>query len=310
MQEKLPSNIQNPEAVEVEQLIVKIESEPGNSRIDPRDFIDLFDDPNEIENDIASSERLLKLYKDNAELLGEREKVMTVDANFVETMVPEAIKRIGWLGRVKVIRPSLYDDFVRHIDTIVQIQEKEIAETVEDLRCLGFSIDFTISPTEAKENVLKIAEEIKRGFCPSAKYFKTEFKTKRGVEVIKLKNFKMPRIVIACDKEMMEDTKDKFIEYIHSPDDNKKKQEVQNCNMKYLFIHEAMVQLEYFGKIASLAGNEVVASKHVEVLASLKRIIAEQGINNNNLISKTWNDRAFKEIIAGIAIALNKKTKL
>ena len=306
MQEKLPEYVKDKEAQEIEQLISRIENKPENQRIDPRDFKDIFDDPNEIENDIASSERLLERFKESTNALGEREKVMTVDANLVETMVPEAIKKLGWLGYVKVIKPSLYDDFVRHIDTIVQIQEKEVAETIEDLRCLGFSIDFTISPTEARENVIKIAEEIARGYIPSAKYFKTEFKTKNGTESVKLKNFKMPRIVIACDKKMMEEAKSRFVEYIHHPEDDKKRKEAQECDMKFVFIYEAMVQIEYFGLIAKQVGNVAAERKHAEVLEAFKRIIAKQGIDIKTLQAKTRNDHAFREIITGLTQASNK----
>lgn len=104
-----------------------------------------------------------------------------------------AIEKYGWLAKeVNVIVTSEYDDFVRGIDSIAQI-----ITGLDKLEHLGFAIDFATGSEDVGNKIRRTFDAIDQGFTPSVKYFESE---KTG----KLKNFKVPRIVIGSGSETLE----------------------------------------------------------------------------------------------------------
>jgi hypothetical protein len=104
-----------------------------------------------------------------------------------------AIEKYGWLAdQVNLIVTSEYDDFVRGIDSIAQI-----ITGLDKFEHLGFAIDFATGSEDVGNKIRRTFDAIDQGFTPSIKYFESE---KTG----KLKNFKVPRIVIGSGPETLE----------------------------------------------------------------------------------------------------------
>lgn len=102
------------------------------------------------------------------------------------------IAEYGWLAPdVNMIVTSEYDDYVRGIDSIAQI-----ITGPEQFEHLGFAIDFASGAEDVGMKIRRTFDSIDQGFTPSVKYFDSE---KTG----KLKNFKVPRIVIGASPDTL-----------------------------------------------------------------------------------------------------------
>jgi len=281
-------------------FIDQIESNPDNKRIDPSEFIGLTTNyggqkvvlftEEVVKNDLLAVEQKLTQIKKSMAELSDSQREANITADFVETMIPQAIKELGWLGdQVKVIHPSLYDDFFRGIDMAIQIlPDKEIVDE-RDMRCLGFSIDFTISRKEAETKFFNEMISIVLGRIPAMKYFATKFRTKEGEKEIKLKDFKIPRVIMTCTGQALEEAKEDFLKF---EDDNKNQaviERVSNNPLRFHFINETLSQLRFFTVLAEKVGNFRARDIYENSLRAFEVAVSEIGFDSNTVIEKTRN---------------------
>ncbi len=66
---------------------------------------------------------------------------------------------------------------------------------------------------------------IAKGKVPSMKYFKTDIQTSKGPMEIKLKNFKLPKVIMSCPKEIMDQSKEDLLNFEINSDDEEAKKE-------------------------------------------------------------------------------------
>lgn len=280
------------------QFIDEIESDPDNYRIDPLDFVGLkayfggqetvLFSREEVEADLARVEEKKQSILREKEKLSEEQLEKRITAEFVETMIPVAIKEMGWIGdRVRVIHPTLFDDFFRGVDMAVQINPEKEIRSEREMRCLGFSVDFTISRDEAKKKFFGELLAIARGELPEMKYFSTKFETSLGTREIKLKSFKIPKIILTCNGAPLDDAKEDFMAYEDDPDNSTVKERVNNNPLRYFFIKETLRQLEIFVKIADKLGNERVGDFYYKSLTAFRDMISDLGFTQAFLDEKT-----------------------
>ncbi len=209
-------------------------------------------------------------------------------ANYVEIAVPEAIRQLGWLGdNVKVIRTSEYDDLFNGVDSVVQMVPKSIVENVTDLKTIGFSIDFTISPEGAGIKAFNLAVSIAEGKIPLVKYFSTDIMTKEGItKNVKIRDFKIPKIIMSCSNQVLRRSQADLLKFEENPGDAEAKENAQDTVLRYHFIRQTLKQLEFFIGVAKEFGNTGAESLYQGSLESFKGIIAGLGITNEVLNEK------------------------
>lgn len=282
---------------EVISLIENIEKLPENERIDPNFFrnVKKVVDGKEINEfpikmimeDLKKVEEKKEMILHQKQNLTEAEINANTVASFVETAVPEAIKKLGWLGdKIKVIRPSLYDDYFRGIDNIIQILPDEVVEDEKDIKCMGFSIDFTISDDAAKKKVFEAALAIAKGKVPSIKYFNTNIITKKGKQNVKIRDFPIPKIIISCPHKILEESQEDLLNFEKNPNDVDAKERAEDTKLKYYFIRECLTQLEFFAEVAKKFANINAEKVYLSSLESLRNIMDEQGIDDKLLDKK------------------------
>ncbi|MDE1941085.1 MAG: hypothetical protein KGI66_03120 [Patescibacteria group bacterium] len=171
--------------------IDRISEEIGNERIDPRDFTDTqFFTEKEVDDDLSVCRNLQKMFEAKLEKMSAEEKETYERGLKAEYVLRHALKDSGWLSAdVNMIVTSQYDDYVRGIDSVAQIITGD-----GRLEHLGLAIDFATSREDLERKLWKTFHTLDQGFSPSVKYFESE---KTG----KLKNFKMPRLVIGAAPE-------------------------------------------------------------------------------------------------------------
>jgi len=275
------------ESTETASVIEKIDQKPENQPIDPKDFVGVsFFDEEEVKRDIyLVEEKRNKIL--NEKSTNPIQNDAHISANFVEVAVPEAIKELGWLGKkVKVIKPSLYDDFFRGIDNVIQILPDEEVRDQKWIRCIGFSMDFTIDKEAAKNKAIEEMIAIKKGKVPAMKYFKTDIMTTEGQMEIKLKNFKIPKVIMLCPKEIMDESKNDLLHFEINPDDEYARKKAEDCVFKYYFMKESLAQLEFFATLAGMVGNKAAEDTYKNSLESFRHILKEQGIDEDFLEKK------------------------
>ena len=262
-------------------IIEQIESKPENLSINPRDFNGVsFFTQDEIERDLYLVEEKRNKIQKNQDKSEEMTNAL-ITANFVEAMVPEAIRSLEWLGnKVRVIKPSLYDDYYRGIDNVLQILPEDVIENEKWIRCIGFSMDFTISKEDAEKKAFDLMIALTKGVVPSMKYFKTDVVTTHGPMEIKLKNFKLPRIIMFCPKEIMNESKEQLLNYQTNTDSTDARETAKDCDLKYHFIRESISQLEFFAKLSGIVGNDTAQKVYSDSLISFRQILLEQGITD------------------------------
>jgi hypothetical protein len=241
-----------------------------------------------IDHDIKDVENKRREILEQKVNLSEYQKSRDKIAEFVEVSIPEAIRNLGWLGEnVNVIRPSDWDDYFRGIDNVVQMLPDEIIEDENDLKCIGFSIDFTISEKSALDKVFEASLAIARGKVPSMQYFSADIKTKDGDKNIKLRDFKIPRIIMSCPDDVLNKSKNDLLNYEKNPDDENIKEKAKDCVLRYHFIKETLSQLEFFSDLSSKLGNTEAEKVYSESLEIFKELIEEQGIDEKLIKEKT-----------------------
>lgn len=147
----------------------------------------------EIDKDIKTCETLQHKFEDRRNSQTEEQQRQSERGSSAEFAFRNVMENYGWLAeKVKMIVTSQYDDFVRGIDSIAEIDINE-----ERSEHLGFSIDFATGTNDIGEKLRRTFDDIDLGYTPAVKYFESE---KTG----QIKNFKLPRIVVGAGHESLE----------------------------------------------------------------------------------------------------------
>lgn len=260
---------------EMSSVTENIEKKPGNQPISPTNFIgEKFYTKEEIERDLQLVARTKAGFEKS-----------NIPAKFVEKALPDA-SRI-WFGKnVKIIVPSEFDDIFNGIDNVIQILPDKIVKNEKDIRCIGFSVDFTTSLVQGQNKMFEESLAIYNGKIPFMKYFMTDIATLDGVKEIKLKNFKLPRIIMSCPEEVMSQSQTDLFNFENNPDDISAKEEVNNSKLKFYYIREVLNQLTFFSELAKRLQKEEISSIYNKSLESFKHIMKEQGISEEIMQDK------------------------
>ncbi len=296
MKEKFtPGNVEGGSDMhDLRKFIEEVTSTLEYQRIDPTNFIGLtqtfkgkqevlFSEA-EVRDDVSKVDAKMAGIKRKRQDVEGHQREADMDADFVEIMIPQAIRELGWMGdNVRVINPTLYDDLFRGIDMAIQMTPNEVVEDERSVRCLGFSVDFTISHTEAKKKMFDEIVQITQGRIPSMKYFEAEIITKDGPKKIRLKNFKMPKVIVSCTGEALKEAEEDFLAYESDKGNAVVKEKASQNPLRFHFIKEALAQMRFLIKLAERVGNARAKEVYGASLAAFEEVIREQGIDEAKL---------------------------
>lgn len=218
--------------------------------IDPRNFINPYDAMT-VEHDIELSERLQAKYE-----TGEPHKKY---ANVMEGILYEHIEMSNWFGEsASTIKTSLYDDYVNHVDLIVEFEEESKA-----LSHLGLAVDVTFGTTAMQKKFDTIRKEILSGKLTEVKYFESERSPHKGLYQ------KLPRVVIGVDR-------DRVIELAGMWVNPKRKEEFAAHPIQKVILQEIASQLDQFRIFAGTGGEQAreIVPIFERELSTVRKILA------------------------------------
>ena len=273
---------------DIKSLVEQMESRPENKRPNPVDFRGLLSDI-DIERDQNSVAKKNQKIEDDEKKLSDSQRETNIRSKFLEEFVPLAIRHYGWIGqenKVRIVRTSMYDDYFNGVDSFMQLLPTKIIDSAGDLKCLGFSVDFTTGEIRSGEKVELLAKKIYKGEKLMIKYFSTEIMTKKGPEVVKHLGFPLPNIIISCPSKIVIPVEKDFLDFANNPDNNELKGKIENSVLKYHFLRESLFQLEFFAELSEEFEKTDVALLYKNSLETFKKIIKEQDIDINFLNKK------------------------
>lgn len=173
-----------------EKIIEDIES----SRIDPNDFRkNSYFDVGDIDADLSHCSNLHGKFEDQKKSYNSEQQAKYERGLAAEYALRHAIEEHGWIcENIHVIVTSEYDDYVRGIDSVLQIVLGE-----GRYEHLGFAIDFASGTEDVGNKIRRTFDMLDQGYSPSVKYFDSP---KTG----QLKNFKVPRIIVGGAPENLQ----------------------------------------------------------------------------------------------------------
>lgn len=148
------------------------------SAIDPYDFIDLYGEDN-VSHDLKKVEAIKSKFQQHESKAA---------ADIFEAIVFEHVELSDWLGpNAQTIRSSEYDDYINHVDLIVEFNENE------HTKHLALGVDVTFGSISMQKKFERIKIEIEKNELAKVKYFESHgFKGSLR---------QLPRVVIGVELE-------------------------------------------------------------------------------------------------------------
>ncbi|MFA5994321.1 MAG: hypothetical protein WC823_05170 [Parcubacteria group bacterium] len=214
------------------------EKELDQYRIPENDFVGVYGQK-KIDADIEIANQLRnKFSKRNSP---EEEKAKKF-ATIFESILNIQAELGNWLGSDTIITPtSLYDDYINHVDMIVEIEQEESASSH-----IGLAIDATFS-NNLEKKFIEIKEKIAVGKMAEIKYFQSNNGDFKG----QLSN--IPRAVITADVETITE----LLELQTA----KNKDALNNHWIQFQVLEQLMIQMKFFQEYAEKCQQEALAKK-------------------------------------------------
>jgi len=272
---------------ELDSYTSKIESSKGNGRINPENFRG---HSHYTEEEIQSDIEKVRVKQNRTKSNTPAEMQFLSVAKFVEAGIIEAIKDAKWFGdSVKCIRPALYDDFFNGIDSILEFTESPEQSNGRP-KCTGLSIDFTTSHEEAGRKFMDTILRLLEKGPSKIKYFET---TDSNGNVLRLKNLKLPRIIVECSGELLMDTEEILLAYEELNHDSTSLKRVENCRFRFVMIKEILMQLRFIADIFAKLEIPDVYRLYQQSLEHFERALQESHINSEDLDRLSGNHITF-----------------
>ena len=221
-------------------------------------------------------------------------------ANILEAVVLEGGKPEGgkledvnrnlWFGmQSKVIKTAPFDDYVNHIDMVV---ETEVAN--EEFSHLALGVDVTFSGDQ-QDKFKTIRANMDEGKLDQVKYFLSErpdpIRTDRKSMTFAGPLNNIPRVVIGSEIERVKELAFLWM--------NKKYKELREHPVQRLILREIALQLKTFAPYARSIGKEdlaIVIEKELKIIEGVMKEKREGGIGTIE------HDKVFEEIKRNLAM--------
>ncbi len=281
-------------------------SEMDGRRIKLEDFHGVkFIEEQQIHDDQIVVDKLEAKFNKDPQRMSQEELRQFEIGNAAEYTFVHALEEAQWLApKVNAIVTSKYDDYVRGIDTVAQIDLGE-----GRFEHLGFAIDFGTSKDDIGKKLLKTLDSIDRGSCPSVRYFNSP---KTG----KLKEFKLPRVIVGAGQESLNRLVDYSKEILNKTGVSQEASEsLKTDPFKYVMLGEILSQLDfcihrlekvveqYKGGIDmhKLQRAEKALEIHRNALSSLNDIMSSMGVTLEDIQKHVKGDSYAIEMAGAIS---------
>jgi hypothetical protein len=264
-------------AEKIDEIRIKLESFRGQK----------FYDDAEIDRDLERCKNLKEIFESKNASKSEVEREQYERGLVAEYTFRQALAEYGWLAKkIKVIVTSEFDDFVGGIDSVAQIETGP-----GRFEHLGLAIDFAASMNDVGEKLRRTFDSLDLGFSSSVKYFDSE---KTG----KLKNLKMPRIIIGAGHESMERLITYSSEMMSGQEiSDSVKKEISEDPFRYILFGEIEAQLIVFiARLEKVVAEAIKQNRpdiekratssldiHRDSLKTIQRLAEESNLDMNTL---------------------------
>lgn len=227
-------------------------------RIDPRKFEDY--DQQMVNRDMQYvRDRKAQFEKESTSESRKDKKLATI----LEAIINEQVELGDWLGPdAQTITSSEYDDIAHGVDGIIRLQHEGKSGAYF---CLAIDVTFS---TDIRDKFNKIMENIERGELTEIKYFALpnpedvhEYEYKGG--------FKMPRVVIGIEKQVVEKLADLWTA--------KNKKELGSHPVQHVIAKEILDELAVSEQYARSHGNRNnIATVYRQMSGVIERSLKEK----------------------------------
>ncbi len=229
------------------------EKELNQYRISEEDFVDIYTQ-DMVDKDTEKASQLRNKFSKRNTPEEERAKKF---ATIFESILNVQAELGNWLGSETMITPtSLYDDYINHVDMIVEIEQEEFVSSH-----IGLAIDATFS-NNLEKKFIEIKEGITVGKMAEIKYFKSSNGDFKG----KLSN--IPRAVITADVETIKE----LLELQAA----KNKDALNNHWIQFQILEQLMTQINFFQEYAEKCQQEALVKKLKITHAIISKIYKER----------------------------------
>ncbi|KKP98110.1 MAG: hypothetical protein US71_C0009G0002 [Parcubacteria group bacterium GW2011_GWD2_38_12] len=198
------------------------------------------------------------------------EKEAKVLADILEAIILEESESSNWLGQnASTIKVSEYDDYVNHIDTIIEFEDAETASHT------ALGIDATYS-TSIKEKFDRIKEEIKNGVLAEAKYFSSSS--------IKGMHIQIPRLIIGAEVKTIKELGELWLDKDSRVEGRKKevKKALENHPAQFQILRQMLLEAEVFEKYAQKVNQQKIAETYARLKKLVQKIYDNKNPNQND----------------------------
>ncbi|MGC9599595.1 MAG: hypothetical protein ABSE18_04390 [Minisyncoccia bacterium] len=230
--------------------------------------------------------------------------------DLLEAIVNNGIAESDWMGgRANFFVPSRFDDFIHHIDGIVEFEREEEEKEGKFLH-LALGIDATGNDKDLEEKFDAVTNSIITESLSTVKYFKSE----NLCEPLTL----LPRVVVGADKEVVDSIAGLLLRFRRLKETisagrrekersasvqgaikefTKVRDEIAEHPFQAILLTEIKVQLESFLRYAQAKEKYEAASRYAQVLAVIYRVMSEKGAAINKLDEKSKQDIIYQMIL-------------
>lgn len=210
----------------------------------------------DLEEDKAAVERMKAGYQRND---SDEEKEAKVLADILEAIILEESESSNWFGQsASTIKTSDYDDYINHIDTIIEFEKEESIKP----DCIALGIDATFS-TNINKKFDIIKKEMESGTLAQIKYFSSS--RAKGIYL------QVPRLVVGADVKTIKKLGELWLDKDSNAEGAKReaKRALENHPAQFQLLKQMILEAGAFEKYAQKINRPEIA----ELYAGLKKLI-------------------------------------
>ncbi len=182
-------------------------------------------------------------------------------ADILEAILHDQIEKNDFFGpRVNTIKTCKYDDFINHIDSIIEISKPD--QRIPDYSGVALDVTSASNPNSLSKKINRILNNISNNRLAKIKYFQSDESNIRG----ELRN--VPLFVIGCDLKHTEELAQKWL-------DNDLR-ELADHPIQSILIKQIIEQAEQFRNYAESIGQEDIAEIYDQILKDFLEIKEEK----------------------------------
>jgi len=265
-------------------LLERAEGINNIDKINPNDFRGLYGDE-VVDRDL---DWVKKQQQKHLERNSDSELWHKKVADILEAILHQQIENNNYFSeRVHTIKTCEYDDFINHIDSILEITKPD--QRIPDYSGIALDVTSASNPNSLSKKINRILDNIDNNNLAKIKYFQSEESSVRG----ELRD--VPLFVIGCDLKHTEELAQLWI-------DNKMRA-LADHPIQVILLQQIIEQAQQFKKYAESIGQEEIAQIYGHILKDFLDIAKER----QEILARINQDPEKKQFIREDTVTNNLK---